>query len=297
MLLWYSMLYRKKNVQRLLDSIKSNSKISVNRISKKCTLLTNLCLLSISIYFVFLAAVNAFLLYEMSSVIWTYGCGIQSNIVRTFVDFICTYAYYSIYMELPLFMALSISVLIHQYGVLLLEYKKDLNSPNFTRTLVTYSKIVKVYNKVEEDVIFLKDVLSTPLFFSFLLSIFHLYTALSSIFQLEIPLHSVMELCNNAITGSAVLSSLAYFSCKIPDYLSEIQTTIGSLIDKHEFKHNNAVKDLLILYRVEKKETIYLSACGAIYFKRGFLLSVYGALFTYGTLISGLKIINSFASP
>ncbi|GBO28955.1 hypothetical protein AVEN_220796-1 [Araneus ventricosus] len=232
----------------------------------------------------------------MSSGNWTFVYRIENNIIRKFVDFICAYAYYSTYMELPLFIALSISVLIHQYGVLLLEYKKDLISNNFPRTPVYYSKIAKEYNKIEEDVIFLKETLSVPLFFSLLLSVLHLYTALSSISQLEIPLHSVMELCNNAITGAAVLFSLAYFSCKIPEYMSEIKTSIGSLIDKHEFNHSNGVKDLLILHRIQRKETIYLSACDAIYFKRNFLLSVYGALLIFVLLISNLRMKNSPAN-
>ncbi|GBN16418.1 hypothetical protein AVEN_256448-1 [Araneus ventricosus] len=78
--------------------------------------------------------------------------------------------------------------------------------------------------------------------------------------------------------------------CRIPDYMLEIKKTIGSFIDervKPDSFHGS--EEIFHLCRIEKKHTIYLSAYGGIYFKRGFLFSALGAMLTYGLLISNLN--------
>ncbi|GFY70657.1 hypothetical protein TNIN_321071 [Trichonephila inaurata madagascariensis] len=43
-----------------------------------------------------------------------------------------------------------------------------------------------------------------------------------------------------------------------------------------------------IFKRMEKKDVIFMSACGMVHFKRSFLLSAFAALFTYGLLLMNL---------
>ncbi|GFT70373.1 uncharacterized protein NPIL_247141 [Nephila pilipes] len=110
-----------------------------------------------------------------------------------------------------------------------------------------------------------------------------------------VPSYMKVEVGNILSVGLIILCSLSIYNTKIPELMVQIKTEAGLLIDKHKFDNLFGGKEMFLLYRMEKKDEIYMSACGAVYFKRSFLISALGALFTYGLVIYNLKTTeNSF---
>ncbi|GBN74686.1 hypothetical protein AVEN_220274-1 [Araneus ventricosus] len=254
-------------------------------LSRKYSRIINLLLFVIFASTIFLSAVSAyFLLEEKDSLFCTFGYNISRLKFVTY--FICSYANYSNYLEYPCLALLSMCILIHNYGLLLLQYHKSLRDMDFSKIPANLEIILKDYNKLEENLIFLKRTLAQPLSLMLLIAILNLYTALSAVLQLEILPYKVVGLCTRAFIGVVIFLSLCFFSCRVPKYMMEIQATMGSLINKHKPK---SFTEIFLLHRIEKKDVVYLSTYGGIYFKRSFLLSAFGTLLTYGLLISSLK--------
>ncbi|KAF8767188.1 hypothetical protein HNY73_020176 [Argiope bruennichi] len=263
-----------------------------HHLSRKCIQVTNLILVLIFSFPMALAAVYAYLAYEAEDVasLWIYGYDIYNKNYRAAVHFICSYTYFANCAGFPCHVTLSVCLLVHNYGYILIRMKKHLSTVHITDATVMHSRILEDYSIMEEKFRVLQDSLSFPLFLLLLICFLNLFTVLSAGLQLDIAAHHMVELCSCTVTGTAILFTLAYFCCKISDQAMEMKVTVGSFIDKHQFSYFKGVKDVFLLYRVEKKDVIYLSACGIINFKRNFLPSVVGTLFTYGLLISNLKV-------
>ncbi|GFT11275.1 uncharacterized protein TNCV_1143891 [Trichonephila clavipes] len=80
------------------------------------------------------------------------------------------------------------------------------------------------------------------------------------------------------------------FNAKIPECMMGIKTTVAFLRDKYEFSTTSKVKEMIVFNRIIKKDIVYLSAGGIVDFKKSFLVTAFGALFTYGVLIIGFKV-------
>ncbi|GBO45833.1 hypothetical protein AVEN_41516-1 [Araneus ventricosus] len=154
---------------------------------------------------------------------------------------------------------------------------------------VKCTNIQKDYNIIEENVRLLKLILSTPLFVILLGSFFNLYVVLAYSRYEEVPSCMIVELVVNAFTGVGIISFLIICSSKIPENMLKIKETASLLIDKYQLNIMNKGKAICILDRIEKKNVIYLSACGMIDFKKSLLLTAFGSLFTYGLLILNLE--------
>ncbi|GFY44412.1 uncharacterized protein TNIN_306751 [Trichonephila inaurata madagascariensis] len=220
---------------------------------------------------------------------WTLGYHIKNKRHQIIINFIGGYIYYSVYVTHPCVFALSMLVLIHRCGVFLLKFNKDLKNIDFTAFTAKCPEFANNYNLMEENTRHLKEVFSTPLFIILLSSFFNLYIALSTSLMQELPLYLMLDISSSAFTGVFVIISLTIYNSKIPEYMLEIKATIGSLIDKHKFGKLMDRKEIEVFERMEKKDVIYMSACGLVNFRKSFLLTSFGTLFTYGLLLVNFK--------
>ncbi|GFQ71055.1 uncharacterized protein TNCT_249981 [Trichonephila clavata] len=180
-------------------------------------------------------------------------------------------------------------VLIHRSGVFLLKFNQDLKNADFIAFSAKCLEFANDYNLIEEKTRLLREVFSRPLFIILLSSFFNLYSALSVSLQEEIPLYLMVDISSSAFTGVFVIISLTIYNSKIPVYMFDIKATIGSLIDKYKFGKLMNREVLGVFERMETKDIIYMSACGMVNFRKSFLLTSFGTLFTYGLLLENLK--------
>ncbi|GFR19003.1 hypothetical protein TNCT_214321 [Trichonephila clavata] len=79
------------------------------------------------------------------------------------------------------------------------------------------------------------------------------------------------------------------FNAKIPECMMAIKTIVALLRDKYEFGSASNRKEIKVFNRIIQKDIVYLSAGGIVDFKKSFLVTAFGALFTYGVVIIGFK--------
>ncbi|GFQ99634.1 hypothetical protein TNCT_200331 [Trichonephila clavata] len=86
------------------------------------------------------------------------------------------------------------------------------------------------------------------------------------------------------------------FNAKIPECMMAIKAIVALLRDKYEFTSASKGKEIIVLKRIIQKDIVYLSAGGIVDFKKSFLVTAFGALFTYGVVIIGLQMrLNIFS--
>lgn len=289
--LWYSLVFRMKRNQTLINSIKCHLFILKIISRKKHTVRILMCYLYC--YPVIVAAIYAYIgyIYNIEDPFFSFGVVIEDIKLRTFIHFIGNTAYYIIFMQYPSVVALYMCLLISICGKFLIEYKRQLKTSKLDAMLVhsTYT-VTSEYFKILKTLRHLKSLLSVPLCLITASSYFNLYTALDYVLRKKgyIDIY-VIETYNNAFIGSATIILLTICSSKIPEFQSEIKVTAGILIQRYKLETIYSNKVLFDLDRIEKSEIISLTACGLFYFKRSFLLSAYASLFTYGLLIVNLN--------
>ncbi|GFT70368.1 uncharacterized protein NPIL_247121 [Nephila pilipes] len=210
---------------------------------------------------------------------------VQEEKYRTMVNLAGEYMYRTVRVQYPCLVALSICVLVYRYSVLLFRLNNGFKNIEFITVPESILKLRNDYNKIERKLHDLKDILSTSLFLILIICFCDLYVALSFALQKELMPFLLSELYCNAFSGTVVLFSLTIFGAKIPEYMMEIKTTVRFLRDKYEFGCAISRKEIRVLNRIIKKDIIYLTAGGFIDFKKNFLLTALGTMFTYGLLI------------
>ncbi|GBN00899.1 hypothetical protein AVEN_274077-1 [Araneus ventricosus] len=220
---------------------------------------------------------------------WTFGFKLETQRYNTVVHFIGEYICFATFLEFPCIAILSICNLTHLCNSYILQFNNYLANTDFRELSVKCIGVQNEYNIIEENVRLLKGILSTPLLFISLWSLFNLYVVLTYSLHLEVPPEVIVELVVNAFTGVGVISFLIICSSKIPENMLKIKETASLLIDKYQLNIMNKSKAICVLDRIEKKNVIYLSACGMIDFKKSLLLTDFGSLFTYGLLILKLN--------
>ncbi|GFQ83051.1 uncharacterized protein TNCT_193651 [Trichonephila clavata] len=202
--------------------------------------------------------------------------------------FIVNYTHSTLYMHYPCVFVLSICVLVHRYGMVLLEFNNDLSKIDFDKIPQLYTEIANAFNSIDRKIRLLKDTLSTPLFMILSSAFFNFYTSLSNYYQPEVPPQFILEAVCNAFSGVVIITSLTVCLSRLPENMVKIKATIGSLIENCPWKMNRG-KEIYFLERLEKRDVIYFSACDIVYFEKSFLLTAFGAVFTYGLIIVNLK--------
>ncbi|GFT11318.1 uncharacterized protein TNCV_1144141 [Trichonephila clavipes] len=220
---------------------------------------------------------------------WTLGYEFQEKRFGMIINFIGEYSYFAVYVEYPCLCTLSVCVLVHRYGLLLLQFDEGLRKMEFSMFSTKCFRIVNRYTEIEKKILLLKDTLSAPMFIMLLGSFFNIYTALSNTLQEEVPSYDWIELGSNASTGTIIIFSLTFCCSRIPENMLKIKTSLGLLIDKHQFKYRNGNEELKCLKRIEKKDVIYMSAGDVVDFRISFLLTAFGSLLTYSILIVNLN--------
>ncbi|GFQ90209.1 uncharacterized protein TNCT_182451 [Trichonephila clavata] len=285
------MLHQRRKLRNLIHFLRFHPNLPRSYFNENYACLKTLIVLSTYILPVFLAAVLAYLTREADGVadFWALGYHIKSKSHQIVTNFVGGYIYYSVYVTYPCLFALSMFVLIHRCGVFLFKLNNDLKNIDFIVFSAKCPEFANDYNLIEEKIRLLKDVFSTSLFIILLSSFFNLYNALSFSLIEEVPLFLLVDISSSAFTGVFVIISLTICNSKIPEYMLEIKATIGSLINKHKFCKLMDRKEIDVLERMEKKDIIYMSACGMVHFRKSFLLTSFGTLFTYGLLLIHFK--------
>lgn len=240
-----------------------------------------------------LSSLSTYLSYDSldQAAFFSFGIKIRNMSLRNGLNFIGNIAYYTVYTQYPALITLSMCFLINYFKIILIEYKRQLKKLHLDVMFGHNIDILREYFNIVTSIRYLKDTLSFPLFLVIVNCFFNLYTTLAYFLQLTSPVEAaiLLENTSNACMGCINLICLTLTSSRIPEELSELKVICGVLIQRHKLKYVHLEETIFLLKRIEKSETIYLTACGLVHFQRSFLLSAFGALLTYGLLVFNMK--------
>ncbi|GFR16729.1 uncharacterized protein TNCT_493091 [Trichonephila clavata] len=149
------------------------------------------------------------------------------------------YMHYTIYLQYGCLFVESISVLVYRYGLVLLQFNRDLKNMDLVAISTKCREIVDFYNGIEKKIRLLKDSLSTSLFIMLANSFFNFYTCLSNAFLRSNPPHYVLKVVCNGFIGIFTITTLTIFLSRIPETMMKIKTTLGSLIEEYQWCLNS----------------------------------------------------------
>ncbi|GFT11193.1 uncharacterized protein TNCV_1143421 [Trichonephila clavipes] len=188
-------------------------------------------------------------------------------------------------MGYPFLFTIAICILIHRYGLLLLQFNNTLKTIDFSMMSIKCVDIINDYTGLEKKIRLLNEVLSVPLFVMLMISFLDLYIAMFLYLKTNSPFVNSPEIFLNAFTSLVILFSMTLCGSKIPEYMLQIQKTAKWLVNKCDVSHSEGVKQFYLLRRILKNDVIYLSAGGMVDLKKSLLLSAAGTFFTYGMLL------------
>ncbi|GBL99864.1 hypothetical protein AVEN_162856-1 [Araneus ventricosus] len=204
---------------------------------------------------------------------------------RLRISLVNTYTTQCISSSLVLLLCLSVYLMIYRCGNNLLQCNDNAQRMDYLELTVKCIDVQEDYGIVEENILLLKKILSSPLLVILLSSLFNLLVALTYSLKDEVPPCMMVELTVSTLTGVIIISSLIVRGSNIPENMLKIKGTAGHLIEKHQLNILDKGREIYVLKSIERKETIHLSACGLVDFKRSLLLTAFGSLFTYGLII------------
>ncbi|GBM73997.1 hypothetical protein AVEN_21149-1 [Araneus ventricosus] len=283
--LWHFVSHRRKNLFIIIQILKTRKATLKKNLNKKWMRVLNWIAFTVSVSPVFLSVLHVTTTYEIhASDYFVYGYKNMEDRLRFLLCIVGAYAQYVIFVKHPLLIVLSLCVLINASGLLLYQYGRNLKC-----FISSENSSFKEYLKIVELIHFLNNTLSNLLFIALLIGLLSIYMALEyGLNNASYLTIYTVEASASVLTGILILCSLTVCSSKIPEFMSSIKTTAGFLID-HKLSDSISQKnEFLFLKRIEEKSVVHLSAGGMINIRRRFLLSAFGALFTYGILISGL---------
>ncbi|GFR17002.1 uncharacterized protein TNCT_415471 [Trichonephila clavata] len=214
---------------------------------------------------------------------------IQDERYGMMMIFASQYMFLTLRVQYPCLVALSICVLVNHYRILLIRIVNGFKKMEFAAIPENVMKLRNDYNNIERMLYILKDALSSPLFVILLISFCELYVGLSTVLYKRVSTFFLVQLGCSVLPGIAIMLILTLFNAKIPECMMRIKTTVAFLRDKYEFSSVSKGKEITIFNRIIKKDIVYLSAGGIVDFKKSFLVTSFGALFSYGVLIISFK--------
>ncbi|KAF8767244.1 hypothetical protein HNY73_020228 [Argiope bruennichi] len=288
-MLWYSILHQQKNLKLLIRSSCICTKHYINSPNKYCKRFVGLLILAFHLLPIFLAALQPHLYDEKVTTFWAFGYKFEERKYNVASCCIGEYIQYVVFLQFFCIVFLSYCLLIRRYGIQLTQFHLSLKSTDYNVLIQNAVEVLNDYKKLEENIRLLKQVLSMPLFLILLNSCLNLYGGLAFFLKAEKVDVFAIQFTIFSLIGIVAITTLIFYSSKILEVIQEIKVTAGHIIEKHQLNIPRGGKETFSLNRLEKKNVIFLSACGMVDLKRSLILSIIGALFTYGLLIINLK--------
>ncbi|GBO41999.1 hypothetical protein AVEN_178724-1 [Araneus ventricosus] len=124
---------------------------------------------------------------------------------------------------------------------------------------------------MERNILHLKEILSVPSFLILSCCFFNLYTALTFGLGAERTSDIIIECVASVFVSIAGITLMVIYSSQIPKNMMKINAAAGHLVENYQLSVFNRGKVFCTLDRIEKKDVIYLSTCGAVDIKKIFL--------------------------
>ncbi|GFR03249.1 hypothetical protein TNCT_462331 [Trichonephila clavata] len=169
-----------------------------------------------------------------------------------------------------------------KYEEKLASFKKSIVSSNF---ILSYSEILKIIREVN-------DTTSVPISICSTIFFLQLLTNLAWILIVpvdDVPLFYYSEVIFTSIMCTSATLFTPIIASRIPFRMQKIKIGFEKLYE-NALWHSLADDETLNVFKtILRKNSIEMTACSVVNFTRGYILSLFGALFTYGLLFINIQ--------
>lgn len=285
-LIWILFYQRKNLIRKSILQIKTYKKQLNIFENKRFTYLVTIITISI----LFLPYINCAISFKfnISSFIlndkyWTYG---YKAYYREIISHISDFLHFNISICFPMLSALLLNLIMYSWAEILKHYNNLLQNCLCDSSFFENNNFLQLYFHIYNNLLDLNEILNYPTFVLIMFCFLYIYITLYYAFS-DNTFHFNLLFC--LICGCEILISLTLCASLIPEYLQNISTTAGQLIEKFSPDFHNSLF-MLYLKRMEEKRIICISSCGMIHLKKKFMLSAAGVILTYELLIINLKL-------
>lgn len=288
-LLWYVSFSRRKKIYKLFCKIYENRylwRIPMNNKSKlliKALLVIDYLLLFL--YPVVDLTLIHFYKYE-GNLFWTFIYRMKNKNIENVLILYGCFCAFLFFVHIPVLITLTFCTMMYRCAELLKQIKRKLHLLLKKNNLNCVTHYAMSYFYILEMLRELKSVISVPLLILLLTNFLGVFIALSSMMIIKnLEIYSKFEITVSCVAGTCKLVALSLCASLIPQYMTEIRFIAEKLVDRYAKQPVKKFDDIFYLKRIERKESIYMTACDVVDYDKNLILSVFGALFTYGLLI------------
>lgn len=292
-LMWYVAYCRRNKISDVLVQIYYYRKqfSSLNQRRHSCKIPFMITIIPLSPYLVcsIIQLMENFETINMSY--WTFEFEVHSIMWKRIILFNGNFMYFFICICFPFYLTFSLCALFYRCSEALSGYNTVLQIQLRTRAnenieiLKMFFDIVKVAQKLNHAVTglsFLIVCYSLQGIFTVLLTI-----SLNDIYNNR-PVYRIVVMYY-FLCSTVMILSYTICSSMISGKLTRIRKAARDFMNSCGYDHFVSKQNLFYLKRIESEEIVYLSACELFYLTRSFMLSAFGAILTYGLLITNLK--------
>lgn len=288
-LIWYAMKFSKKKLARLVLKLAMyGNRYHVPHISKhkivNCGFLLMFLILfatpPLESYFDVYISANI-------TVSYTFKYELKDKNIQMATVIIGSTIYCLSHICIPCTTTLTICMLIIRCDEVLEMYCHKLKMlVNFRSNKVV--EILREYFDIINLVKLLKAVISIPSFVILTYNFIYLYSILAALLlpgSQVLPPSVILHAFNISLASSYMIIALNLCASQVPGHMEDIRNEVSNLAMVHKSQQPFDRNVPFLIDRIEKKDIIYISACGMIDFRKSFFISAIGSFFAYGLLI------------
>ena len=291
-LIWYSAYSRKREISAVVLQIHSlHKKFKTSR--KSSQYLTPFIIIALIIPYIICSVNQKFIHLKLKSFKeFTFDYEVSSMIWKKIIVFYANISFSVFCVCFPFSITFSFSVLFHRCSDVLLGYNRILES-DLKRKINKNLEILKEFFDITNAMQNLNEQLKNISFFIIFYGLEGFFTVILKIsiykFQYYDYGFAIIEIYHMTC---CILIVFSYTVCSssISENIMKVKRTAKKFLNNHTCGHFTSQRNIYYLKRIENEDVVYLSVCGLICLKKGFLLSALGAIFTYGLLIINLNL-------
>lgn len=288
--LWYTLFFKRRSILYLLIQVKKyRNVLGITPNGKR--LWINVLLIIISALLFIITSIRAFRSGDIEfETVWTYGYKAEDNVINHIIIFVGSFYCHVLLFYMPSLTTLIFCTIQYRCAEMLTFFneklKKSLTQQNSPETIY----LIQIYFNITDILNMLNDSLSIPLFVLVLGNCFRFFSVMTLWYlKRNLIFSEVTEFVGNFIAAGVAILALAVCGAQNPEKMRDIKITTEKYINTYGGHYYTRPKILFHMKRIEKKEIIYVTACGVITFERRLALSLFGCMFTYGLLVINIQ--------
>ncbi|GFY63316.1 uncharacterized protein TNIN_471301 [Trichonephila inaurata madagascariensis] len=288
-ILWYSIYFKRRSLSKLVAKMKElytlEGTFSVGDFEASCTNIGLLIYTLTPTLFAFVY-VSAFTEGSKDN-LWAYGYELKDfSVFFKILLFVNVNMYESLQIIFPGILTCTYCTICYRLSKFLVRHNKKILNISQNPRFISSAHLVKEYFAILDTVDLVQKIFSEPIFLLVMMHFVHMFSMMAYYLSFTADQFSVVIITESIIVSSTTALStiiIIIYASKIAIKMKIVQNTYRRC--KENCILNSQYKYDIIIQLAIDRELQELSACDVVFFQKSLILSLAGALLTYGLLI------------